>query len=172
MAELRPATPREVVRAVRQRLIDAVPMAPSRVILCACEPDDVPHAGAQQDVLLRLEGESPAGTFDGGGRYVDLRRRTFAVWPRTRMSLDPVGSDLERLTRDTIGHLELETAIDDALAGWLAEDGDDAIALPVDIGTFSTPVRDRGDASWVRSRLEFSVTYLKARSLPEREVPQ
>lgn len=164
----RRASVRETVLLLRARLAAGLGWDEERIIITAAEPDDTPHHQADQDILLRLEGERPEASIDGGGRYVNLRTRNIAVWARSRLFLDTRDSDLARLTHTSLGHVALEDDIVDVLEGWLPVDDDgNATSTPVILGTFSRPEKDRKDDGWVRSRVDLSFQYLRDLTLPE-----
>lgn len=170
MATLRRAGIGEILLAIQARLVAATGFHTTRVIIAAvANPGDVPHQGAEQDILIMPRDESPEVAVDGGGRYVNLRKRTIEVAARTRLRLDTAQGDEIRLTDTSLGHLALEDLIADALENWFPLDGTtgDALCTDLDVGRCSRPTKDPKDPTWVSSGFTMTFQYLRNLTLPE-----
>lgn len=173
MGRQRPATCREILLAIRTRLVAATSLDDAQVGVFAGDPEDAPHHLAGQDVLL-CPREEPIGEGDaGGGRYTGLRVRHLDIAVRTRLWVDNPDSDLARLTDVSLGHFVVEDLVADALHLWLPvaaadEPGDlDGIAMPLECGTFSAPRRSHSAKGWVISTLAVTFAYQRDFTLPE-----
>ncbi len=170
--------PADVLLAVKARLIywldtrlvdleeDAL-LPGGAVEISVARPDLVPHFQADRELLVcPLEENPDEPAFEGGGRTDVRATRVFQVVVRTRQDIDRTGSDLERLTRTSVGHLRLEHDARDALVGVVLADGNPASSDEDDWLT-THPLAWRGttaplpdpDASWVSSRLTFTAGY-------------
>lgn len=138
-----------------------------RVILIARPQQKVPHLMGDQDVLLRVRGESPnANVIDAAGRYDNRRERKVTVTMRCRALLDITGQDGIRLTDQTLGLLTLEDTVLDALETFLVTDDLSNLiaAAPIRMGALSDPefggAENRG--AWVSSSFDLEIPYERA----------
>lgn len=154
----------DVLTALAAQVASVTGLDPSHVLIAAGDVA-VPHFQADQDVVLRLMGETPDPDEDGSGRgrVCDLRRRTVVVECRTRVYLDDVAQDVVRLTDASLGHLALEDNAYDAAERWIATDSDgNALALGGFVGAVSDPKPDKDDRNWVSSRFPLVIPYQRA----------
>jgi hypothetical protein len=168
---LRKAACGEILLAIAARVVSTTGLDATRVLIAAVSsPWDVPHHGAAQDILLMPRGEVPEAPVDGGGRYVNLRKRTLEVAVRTRLQLDTAQTDKTRLTDDSLGHLALEDRVCDGLENWFPLDADtgDAIATPLAVGRLTGPAKDHRDATWVSTQFTVDFLYERDLTLPEQ----
>lgn len=169
MPTLRRATCREILLAIHERIFASCKIPRERIVITAADAEDVEHVNAEQDVLLRAMGESPEAGIEGGGRYVNRRKRTLEVVLRTRLWVDEAHTDTKRLTDASLGHWALEDLVVDALEHWFPLDSaGDALSEPVECKGISMPRKDRKDKGWISSRLDASFVYLRDLTLAER----
>jgi len=168
MATLRPATLSEIILAIRDRVTSACRMPRDAVFVTATESTEHLKVNAERLVGLRPTGETPAEGIDGGGRYVNRRRRTMDVVLYSRMWLDETNVSTEMLTKASLGHFTFEDLVVNVLEDWFPLDREgNAISEPVACLDWLTPARDRKDAGWVSSRLEVAFVYSRLLTLPE-----
>jgi hypothetical protein len=171
MPTLRYSSVREIAVALVSRLSSGTGIPVERISFVAEEPEYVPHMQGENEIVIRLGDESAGESIEGGGRYVNIRTRTFFIHMRSRMWLDEANSDFIQLTSATDGHIKLEDSVVDTLEKFLLTESMDGIALPLQIGTVTMPRRDNKDPGWISSRIELSFQYLRSLSLPEYVVP-
>jgi hypothetical protein len=140
----------------------------SRVQVVQLEADQVPHVGAEQDVLLWPQDEhADREQIAAAGRVNNYRTRKVRVICRTRMVLDQVGQARVLLLDPVTGHHRLEDRVTDALEIFWPEDADENVVTtcPVRLGDWSTPRPDRNAAEWSSSSATLEINY-------ERDVDQ
>ncbi len=145
-----------VALLVRAELADFLDWHVSRIHIVAGDAD-VPYRTGDHDIVLRVQGEQPdARTIDGGGRQVNRRTRDFDIEVRTRMVLDPVDEDLQRLTTLSGGHLLLEDDVVDCLEDFFPtdENGNSLVVQGLVSGRWTKPLRDKSNPQWVTSTLD------------------
>ena len=143
-------------------------MDSSRVLIVARPESEVPHFGAEQDVLIRPLGEQPVPS--DAGRYNMMRSRKVRVTVRTRVLLDPADQDITRLTDLSLGHLALEDAVADALELCQPNDAGDITGVkgnwlvdePVRTLSLSETRPDPRAREWIESSLECEIVYSRA----------
>ena len=110
------ATAQEVMESIEARLVASLSLDPTRVLIVA--RDEVPHFGAEKDVLIEAadwSNESPED--DGTGRMATPIRRTFEITLRTRMRLDKANGDADWLKNASRGFMQFEHAALNAIHG-------------------------------------------------------
>ncbi len=160
----------DILLRLRDALVTGMPIHVTRVMIVAQNnPEDTPHFGAEQDILLQIGGESPdVAAIDGGGRYVNRRERMVRVVPRVRLSLDPAGTDGERLTKEHVGYLRFEDRVIDVVEQFLAFDQPgNLLAEPGRVGSPQAPRPDTDDKNWLHGGFDVAFTYLRDLELPE-----
>jgi len=118
----------EVVLAV-QRMLQASEedVPPTQVVLSQRDDfETVPPAGlAEQAIVVHVGGLSPDQPQNEGAGRVDFRvRRRLDVVAWTRIGLDEINTDLLLLTTDSVGLLDLEHSILEALQDKTPTDDD------------------------------------------------
>lgn len=168
MATIRRCSVREIITALRARLVLKTGIPEERVIFVAEAPERISHQQAEQEILVQVAGEQPEPAIEGGGRYVNLRSRSFYVHVRTRMWLDETNQDYIQLTDASIGHVAMEDDVVDALQEHLLMDANgDALCLPIACGSFSEPRRESKDPGWISSHCTITVQYTRDLDLNE-----
>src|SRR5215472_462347 len=95
---------RAILLAVQAQLIASLEWDAVRVPIVADDEADVPHLMGDQDVLIRVMGETPdAPQIVSAGRYDNRRERKAVIIMRSRVLLDVVGRSDIRLTDQTLG---------------------------------------------------------------------
>lgn len=151
-----------ILKTVRDRLITKLRFNPSRVSIAVELPTGVPDTQADQTVYLKPLSQAPddAVTFAAG--RVDTRlSRQVAVVLRTRLHLDELYSDEALLTDSSLGHLDVEHAILDALQTFLPTDKDDNALCyePFQVRPSTMPDKDSPPNGWGQSALVFTLDY-------------
>lgn len=152
----------DVLNAVVDRLAQKAGVDAAQVAVSA---RDLPFFVPERCLVLRVLGERQAPGWDGAGRVNDLRARQVRLVVRTRLLLDEAGRDAAHLLDASLGHLALEDACADALAGFLPTDGqgDGLTAVPLEPGPFSDPrPASKDNPEWLESSCEFTATYNRA----------
>ncbi|MDE2105775.1 MAG: hypothetical protein KGL39_51600 [Patescibacteria group bacterium] len=158
------ASLKDILLLIQTQVVAITGLDISRVIITAKSPDQVLHAGATEDILLRVMGERPdTNQIDGAGRIVNNRLRTVQVVVRTKVALDPTGQDQVHLTDPTLGHFVLEDSVVDALEEFFPLDinGNLLTAVPVRIGPWGLPTPDREDDTWLSSTADLEIVYTR-----------
>ncbi len=154
---------RAIVLAMRTRLVEITELDDARVTVTVLPIEDVPPFGGVQDVIVRIMGETPdEAAIDGAGRWHNLRTRSFQVGARSRVSLDEAGSDLSRMTHESLGHVLLEDLVVEALELFNAPgENDDVITAPIRVGRLTDPARMKKFDDWVWSSFTVEATYVR-----------
>lgn len=152
-----------ILLAIRQRVMDVMLFPPERVLIVA---RDVLAQEPQADQFVRIR---PRGgpiyypTYEGGGRMDTRVRRSCSATLRTRMATDEPTQDLFWLNDVSIGHLEKEHALFDALVAFQPTDSDDnwLVTQPLEPKAVTTPEKARGAKmlEWGESTFEFVIHY-------------
>jgi hypothetical protein len=139
--------------------------------------EEAPHLQADHDLVLRLRGITPVGSWlDGGGRVTCHLTERLEVGVRTRLALDDAGSARVWLTHATLGHLRLRNLVLDALVHFIPEDADgDALTTSEIKLSPAQPPKAEGRAkqpvNWGEERLAFEVSYLQDLDPPRSLAP-
>lgn len=157
---------RDILLDVRGRLMEVTGLPPERVAVDARQDADEPDLNLQADqyFLIRVKGQTPAPGVEGGGRVNTRVKRRIQVCLRTRLALDEAGRDLLWLTEQSLGHLEREHQLYDALSTYQPTDGKGnwLVAEPIVLEQSTEPRKDKADPSWGRSAVEFVVDFALA----------
>jgi len=156
---------RAILLAVQAQLIASLEWDAVRVPIVADDEADVPHLMGDQDVLIRVMGETPdAPQIVSAGRYDNRRERKAVIIMRSRVLLDVVGRSDIRLTDQTLGLLALEDAVCDAMELFFVTDANQDLiaAYPPRMGALSAPMRSRRHKEWVHSQFDLEVNYERA----------
>lgn len=151
-----------ILPVIRTRIQDVLEFPPERVLPDAREDteEDVPTQ-ADQFVLLRVGGGDFVPGIQGAGRLnlQVVREITCTLW--TRLETDQIRSDEEWLANASLGHLQCEHKLWDALATYQPVDGDGnwLVAYPIVPRRFGPPRKGRKRKGWGRSTLAFDVSF-------------
>lgn len=163
----------DILAALRARISSVCLLDFDRVLISSLPTTDIPHTAALQEVIIGVDSESPQASIDGGGRYVNLRKRRIRLTVRTRGNLDEVVSDLVKLTDANIGHFAMEDRLCDAVELWIAlDDPENALCTPITTTSFAAAEHDssrrnRGLSEWISSRMDLETLYLRDLTLDE-----
>lgn len=153
----------KVLQACRVRLVYILRWPEERVIIC--QADELPDVQAEQYIALRLgaaylsvsSAASDVLVSDGAGRNDARVMRRLAVRIRTRSGLAETGRDEDWL----IPHLEAENSVFNALFHFQPVDAQDnwLVVEPLKLALWSMPMKDRRDADWGDSTIEFNLHF-------------
>jgi hypothetical protein len=151
-----------VLRSVRARLVAVLGWPEARVIVDARGDADADSVTVQADryVRLRVESRTPDPNVEGRGRvYPDMHAR-ISVTVRSRTDIDAANSDLVALTDESLGHLNHEEDVWDALYCFQPVDssGNWLVRQPIVPAQATAPRKP--PKGWMQSALEFGVIYI------------
>lgn len=155
-----------ILLAIKAQVMTVFGWPAERVLISARrEEEDEPHLQADQYVRIKPLGSSPEPCWDGGGRINCQAKRRVRATLWTRLALDSPNEDQEWLTNASLGHLDTEHALFDALAGFQPSDGFEnwLVTLPIEPGPANEPAgpaAKRNNDGWGKSATEFTVTYM------------
>ena len=138
--------------------------APSQFVVTCLPPEDVPHTTGDFDVLFVIGGETPdVKVIDGAGRNVNLRTREITLVARSRVLLDPVGSDQLAMLDVGTGHVQLEDSICNACEiYWPMDEAGNPLAVqPIRLGRLAKARKEKQHPEWIYSEWEVSVPYIR-----------
>jgi hypothetical protein len=133
-----------------------------RVVLLARA--DVPyHAQADQYVRIWPRSQTTQGPIVQGAGRLDarvVRRVSVCLW--TRLALDEADRDNSWLLHATLGHLDAEHKLFDALLGFHPEDADGNWLCYEDcrVVAAAEPSKDRAEPEWGKSEVDVEVPYV------------
>ncbi len=164
MAFPKPTYVHDIFVNLRQRLMDQLDFPPERVLVVAQRRGRIRHDQADTYLELQPGAQSPVdiSTWHGAGRY-DLRvNRVVRVKIWTRLALDEINEDFQRLTNASLGHLKTEGQVYDALAGYQPTDdeGNWLVAEPIRPGSATEPDSDGEENGWINSTVSFDMEFL------------
>ncbi len=155
-----------ILLLIRDRIV-SWPVVPLERILVTAE-DDPPFFNGEQVVVIQVLGEQAVSPNNvAAGRINNERKRTLRIHARTRQVVDPADQDAVHLTDVQVGHLEFEDTITDALETFQPTDnnGNQLVAWPLWLGSWSDPKRHKDQPEWMVSRAECVVAYNRALNL-------
>ncbi len=152
----------DILVSIQKWLITTLQFEPDQVLLRMEEQswEDESPPGADQYLILLL------GRFDtnqpmviGGGRYTPYLSRKLTILIRSRSLVDSSLDQKEHLlglTDITLGHLELERRVLDALLVFAPEDevGNWLVTWPIEIRGASSPEKGRTNKEWATTTFE------------------
>ncbi len=151
-----------LVASIRERLQFVLDFPPERVIPDARDDDDEEFpTKADQYVLMRAGNGTPTGDYLGAGRNALCLRRDITCTLWTRLQADEARSDEQWLLAASIGHLQAEHKLYDALAGFIPADEEGVALVPEPLWPepVNAPKKSRKRQGWGRSSVRFAVTY-------------
>ncbi len=149
-----------ILLAVQARLVAKLGFPLERVLVSKKDPPF--FAQGDQFVVVRPRGFRVSEPIVGAAGRVDtriMRRFTVTLW--TRLVLDETDRDTEWLTDPTLGHLDQENAVIDAVQiFWPATSGDDLLTTyPIRLVDGSEPGELPSAKEWGASTLTFEAQY-------------
>jgi hypothetical protein len=147
---------------IQQRLETVLGFPPERVILDARDNDDTEYKfQADQYLLLRVLAGKVTDDYEGAGRNAVVLVRDITVTLWTRLQTDEATSDYQWLTNASLGHLQAEEQLYNALAGWQPLDSNGLWVLeePIYPRPVDRPLKSRKRVGWGRSTVQFSVMF-------------
>lgn len=151
-----------ILKALKARLIAKMGFPQERVLISLQALNPPFRSQAEQYcILFPSAGHFPEEIFEGSGR-VETRtvRRTSAVlW--TRSGLDEEDRDEIRLTDQSLGHLDFEHKMFDALIAFQPVDSQNnwLVYQPIKPQAISAPMKAQ-DILWIASEFQFDVDYI------------
>jgi hypothetical protein len=150
--------------SLKARLMSAMSFSDSQVLIDARDDsDDELPTIAPQYIRIRRKAVRPLveESVDGIGRVNPRCLLTVSVWLWTRIALDKPQEDLLWLTKQSLGHLDGEQALWDALLCYQIVDEDDnwLVTEPIKPRQASVPRKSKKQKEWGRSGLDFDVTF-------------
>ncbi len=132
------------------------------VVTAVGDYEEVPHHASGFDIVIQIRGEVPVDPeSDVMGRWSMQRIRKLLLVLRSRVQLDPSGSDEKGLLADGLGHIAQENRLIDCLQCYWPEDveGNTVTACPMHFQSLSQTERERKFPEWLASRVELAIHY-------------
>lgn len=160
----------DVVLSIQAQLLAAgitlfgAPLDPGQILLRADDADPIHTAWDWHLALWVADEKNAAGANDtdpGGGRWDTRSEAACIVTAYSRQSLDPADRDAQRLTDTSQGHYRLRAQVRDALHRFFPLDtnGNQLTVQGLTWLRTGAAKREKGDPSWLGSRIEFSAVY-------------
>jgi hypothetical protein len=119
---------------------------------------------AEQSVAIWVRGETPDGpAVEGGGRVNDMRTRLASILVRSRTMMDENDRDTNRLTDYSLGHLQLEDQVYNAVQVLQETDQQSnwIISYPQRFAAFSEPTADPKNTAFSISTMDIKINYVR-----------
>jgi len=150
----------KLLPVIQLRLMTALEWPEERVLLALKDPTTHPH-----ERYLRLWPRQSVSyqIYRHGAGRVDTRvTRRLAVKLCTRLALDSVTSSKQWLTHETLGHLDTEHAIIDALENFQPLDGDQnwLVYQPMKLQPVSEPDLEPEEPEWGCTVQEYDLSFV------------
>jgi hypothetical protein len=153
-----------ILAQIRGRLRTVLRFPQERVLPDARDDDESEGpTKADQYVLIRVSpGRVVKASFVGTGRVASRMERDITVTLWTRLAADEQRSDAEWLSHPSIGHLQAEHKLWDALLGFqpVDDDGDWIVAAPIVPESVDAPKKARRRKGWGHSSVRFTVEFV------------
>ena len=127
--------------------------------------ESLPGLVGEHDCFLMAGDERNEGDFDNASSWFDRRvRRAVQVLIRTRLQLDKVNEFSDWLTNATLGHLQLEDSIFDALDDFkvLNSSSDQVVFESLLVTGIAAPRMVRAQKGWGGSIINVEVGYVRS----------
>lgn len=120
------------------------------------------NAQADHFVTIRPRGQQCNRPIEQGAGRLDLRAtRRISITAYTRVELDEHDRDTNWLRNQTLGHLQLERKILDAVTTFKVIDANgNLLALPIRPGVWQEPDEEKEDPAWGSSTLDIEITFV------------
>lgn len=150
----------KILPVIKQRLMSKLDWPAERVKISLKDDSSHPH---QQYLRLWPRSSVSFAIYRHGGGRLDTRvMRRLAVKLYTRLALDESGDDEQWLTNATLGHLDVEHAIIDALENYapVDEDMNWLVYQPMKLQPVSEPDKDAEEPEWGSTVQEYDLSYV------------
>lgn len=168
MATFLPCSIRDIVLLMQTQLAAFTNVDASRIIIVATTADNTPHFNADSDILIRLmEERAVEGIITGSGRYDARMKREIQLIQRVRVYLDQSGQDFSRITDATLGLIQLEDQVFNAMQEFSPTDeAQNVLSAPLYLNGPTSSQRESRDQNWITSWYTSYVEYERKVALP------
>jgi hypothetical protein len=154
---------KDILLRIKDQLVRWIEGLDASHVLITCR-DNVPYYSGDHDIVLRVLGETPENEIiNSAGRLDNRRWRRLRVIMRSRLVVDQVDMDVNRLCDEDIGHIVFEDAVCDALEEFFTQDDiqNTLQATNLKVRQLSDPEQDPKHPEWVKSSFMVDIEYCR-----------